>query len=180
MNTINQNYDTFYRRIIARCIDFIIFAFLNVILSFIVSLFNKPRTMNLVISEDNDPKIEVSNVEDLSFVTDWFMHNNFYITLLFILYMIITNYYFGKSLGKMCTSVRVMNIDEISKLSFSQAIKRSLFGIIYLPILYFYEDNLFVIIAVFIYFILNCFHVLSNKKNLTFEDVFAKTIAIRH
>lgn len=181
MNIDTPKHDTLYRRAFARIIDFIIFAILNFIISLILSLFRKPRTMGLVIGEDNNPRIEMSNLNNTHFslIEDWFTHNNFYTNLLFIVYMIFMNYYFGKSLGKMCTNLKVMNINEVDKISFLSAIKRSLFGLLYLPILYFFEDNLFVTIGIFIYFILNTFQVLSNNKKLTFEDLFAKTVVIK-
>lgn len=70
--------------------------------------------------------------------------------------MILTNYFFSGSIGKMLAGIKVMEIEETYKPSFTNSFKRSLFGIIYLPFLYLFEDNFMVIIGVLVFYILKC------------------------
>lgn len=53
MNNTENKYDTFYRRIIARFIDFAIFMVINFIISFLFSLLQKPKIMQLSINNIN-------------------------------------------------------------------------------------------------------------------------------
>lgn len=79
----------------------------------------------------------------------------------------------------MLVGIKVIEIEETCKPSFINSFKRSLFGIIYLPFLYLFEDNFIVIIGVLVFYILNAFQISSNKKKLTFEDIIAKTVVIK-
>jgi len=182
MNNTENKYDTFYRRIIARFIDFAIFIVINFIISFIFSLLQKPKVMQLSMNNNINSILETKETyQEYSFdlISDWFIHNNFYITLLFLIYMILTNYFFSGSIGKMLVGIKVIEIEETCKPSFINSFKRSLFGIIYLPFLYLFEDNFIVIIGVLVFYILNAFQISSNKKKLTFEDIIAKTVVIK-
>lgn len=172
---MEQNkYDTIYRRLFAKIIDYTL---IGIILK-VFSLIFIPQTtysINFDVQDGQNPIIENPN-DNLNF---WIEYGELTTALLLILYFIIFNYFFGQTIGKMITSVKIWNIDETTKLSFGQALLRNIPDLIYALIIFFisYEYLPFALIA--IWNITNLFQVFSNKKYRTINDLIAKTVVLK-
>ena len=167
-------YDTIYRRFFAKIIDYFLIGILAKIFAFIF-VPQTTYTINLDIKEGENPLIENPN----TILDFWINYGELAISLFLILYFVLFHFFFGQTLGKMITNVKVFNVNETQKLNFSQAILRNTPDLIFALIVYFISLEYLPIIIISIWNISNLIQVFSSKKHLTINDLISKTVVLK-
>lgn len=173
-NTLQQiKYDTIYRRLFAKILDYILIA----IIIKIITLFLPETTYNFNFENPDiiDPLIKNSN----PFLDIWTDYSDLIVSFIIISYFVIFNFFSGQTVGKMIVNVKIRDIDEIKKLNFLQAVLRNLSDIFFALITFFIEVEYLPIILISIWTVANLIQVFSNKRHLTIDDLIAKTVVLR-
>ena len=173
-NTLQQiKYDTIYRRLFAKILDYILIA----IIIKIITLFLPETTYNFNFENPDiiDPLIKNSN----PFLDIWTDYSDLIVSFIIFSYFVIFNFFSGQTVGKMIVNVKIRDIDEIKKLNFLQAVLRNLSDIFFALITFFIEVEYLPIILISIWTVANLIQVFSSKKYLTIDDLIAKTVVLR-
>jgi uncharacterized RDD family membrane protein YckC len=128
---IDEKYNTFWLRLFARFVDSVLIYFPYFI---IVLLFKNTITNNIDFFLKND----IINSDNANFLLKNGIINNskiiLFISILFpfidIVYNILSNKYFGKTIGKKIFGLKVLHLSEKRLLNFKEAILRNSYHII--------------------------------------------------
>jgi uncharacterized RDD family membrane protein YckC len=121
-------------------------------------------------------------------------HNIWLISISFlpILYSIFFHYYYGRTVGKALTGIKVLDISESRRMTFSQSCKRDIFLVLAqsFSVIYFlstagkFENTLFDSASlpdnfVILWTVIELITMLSNTKRRALHDFIAKSVVIR-
>jgi|LSQX01.2.fsa_nt_gb uncharacterized RDD family membrane protein YckC len=158
-------YDTLYRRIVAKIIDY-------AILFFFIWLFS--------IFVPNDYYKYNYETESLELKGQFFHKYYDIIVGLFIaFYFISFHFLFARTFGKLITDVKLWDVNEKDKINFFHAFKRNIIDIILCVGLYFVSVDWISSILLLGWFLANFIQFCTNEKKRSLEDLIAGTVVLK-
>jgi uncharacterized RDD family membrane protein YckC len=158
-------YDTLYRRIVAKLIDWAILFFIILI----INLFIPSNTYTF------NPDTGSLELKGYSF----HKYYDLIVGLIIVLYFISFHYFFSRTFGKLITDVKLWDQNEKNKINWFQAIKRNIIDVILCVILFFVDSVWFSSVLLLGWFIANFIQLCTNEKKRSFEDLIAGTVILK-
>lgn len=171
---LDNRYDTVYRRLFAKMFDYIIFAPIFWILNW-VFIPNTTYNFNIEVKEGELPFVENPN-PTLDF---FYQYGELSISLFLIFYFVLCHFFFGQTLGKAITNVKVWDVSEEKKITFFQALVRNVPDLFYCFTIFFIEVEYLPFTLLAVWNITNVIQVFLSKKYRSINDLIAKTVVLK-